>query len=125
MPLLAAAILAFTPGIRTPSGNIACFVSHGILHCEIAQAAYRPRLQQRCLARESLDWHGFEVAAAERGRVTCSGGILYDTPPRYRTLAYGAVRRIGAIRCTSRITGLTCTAGMHGLLISRQSWRAW
>ena len=33
MPLLVAAILAFTPGIRTPTGNVSCFVSHRVLHC--------------------------------------------------------------------------------------------
>jgi hypothetical protein len=123
--LLAAAILAFTPGIKTPSGNISCFASHGTLHCEIAQASYRPRLQRACLSRASLDWHGFELSPTERGTTTCSGGVLYDTPPRYRTLAYGRTWRSGAITCTSRVTGLTCSARGHGMFISRASWRGW
>jgi eukaryotic-like serine/threonine-protein kinase len=124
MPLLAALVLALTPGIRTPSGNIACFVSHGTLRCQIAQAAYRPQLQRQCLTRASLDWHGFELSRTEGGRPSCSGGILTG-PPSYRTLAYGSSRNAGDVTCTSRITGLTCTIGGHGLFISRASWRGW
>lgn len=125
MHLLAAFIVAFTPGIKTPSGNITCFVSRGTLRCEIAQASYRSQLQRACHAQASLDWHGFEVSPSERGVRTCSGGALYDAPPRYRTLAYGRTWRIGSVTCTSRITGLTCRAGAHGLFISRASWRGW
>lgn len=125
MHLLAAAVLAFTPGIRTPSKNITCFVSHATLHCQIAVAAYRDKLQSLCMKDASLDWHGFEVSTIARATPTCSGGILYDSPPRYHVLAYGASWRVGAITCTSRITGLTCTAGKHGLFVSRASWRGW
>ena len=124
MPLLAALVLALTPGIRTPTGNIACFVSHGTLRCQIAQAAYRPQLQRQCLTQASLDWHGFELSRTERGGPSCSGGIL-PGPPSYRTLAYGSSWQAGGVTCTSRITGLTCTAGEHGLFISRASWRGW
>ena len=120
-----ALLVALVLGIATPSGNIKCFVGHGTLHCQIAQAAYRPQLQRACLSHASLDWHGFELSATERGTTTCSGGVLYDTPPRYRTLAYGLRWRDGAFTCTSRVTGLTCTAGSHGLFISRASWRGW
>jgi len=125
MHLLAALIVAVTPGIRTPTGNITCFVSHGTLHCQIAQSAYRRQLQQQCTAKVSLDWVGFEVGPAERARPTCSGGALFDTPPKFQTLAYGRVWSIDAITCTSRVTALTCTARGHGIVISRQSWRGW
>ena len=119
MTLLAAAVLAFTPGIRTPTGNISCFVSHRVLHCELGHSDYHPRCAD-------LDWHGFELAAAGRVQITCSGGILYDTKPIYRTLAYGRTWRDAAFVCTSRRTGLTCTNRTgHGLFLSRQSWRAW
>ena len=116
MHLLIAAIVALAPGIRTPSGNISCFVSHGVLHCAIRSASYRPR----CV---DLDWHGWELSARGRVEVTCSGGILYDSPPRYRTLAYGDTWRSGAFSCTSRRTGLTCrNAAAHSLFVSRESW---
>ena len=119
MAFLAAALIALTPGIRTPTGNISCFVSHRVLHCELRVAAYRPRCAD-------LDWHGFELAARGRAQVTCSGGVLYDRKPAYRTLAYGRTWRFAAFTCVSRITGLTCSAGNgHGLFVSRQSYRLW
>jgi len=125
----AAALLVPLPGLRSPSGNITCFVSGGVLHCAIAHADYSATLQRRCFTRASVEWHGFELAARGAGRVTCSGGILYDPDterPRYVTLAYGASRRLGVFACTSRITGVTCTSPAgHGLFVSRESWRAW
>lgn len=128
MPLLAALVLAFTPGIKSPSGNISCFVSRASLHCRVAQASYRSQLQQRCQANAGLDWHGFELSTTEKATSTCSGGALYDPrqgAPRYTTLAYGKRWHSGVVTCVSRITGLTCTAGTHGVFISRQWWRGW
>lgn len=119
MALLVAAVIALTPGIRTPSGNISCFVSHRILHCAIRSSQYRPH----CV---DLDWHGWELAATGRPQVTCSGGILYDEKPTYRTLAYGRTWKVAVFTCVSRITGLMCSSPSgHGLFVSRQSWRGW
>lgn len=100
------------------------------MYCTIRRADYAGRLQARCLAPPTgLDWHGFELGARTRGRVVCSGGILYspDTQvPRYRTLPYGRTWRHGAFACTSRRTGVTCrNHSGHGLFVSRESWRAW
>jgi hypothetical protein len=116
MLLLATVLAAVTPGIRTPTGNIACFVSHRVLHCEIRSAAYRPRCTD-------LDWHGWEMTARGRVQITCSGGILYDTPPHYVTLAYGRSWHVGPFTCVSRRTGMSCRnlAG-HALFVSRDSW---
>jgi len=122
--LLVAVILAVAPGIRTPSKNIDCYAAHGALRCQIAQAAYATQLKRRCQARASLDWHGFELSPTERGTPRCSGGIILG-PPRYQILAYGSTWHTGAITCTSRRTGLTCTTSAHGLFISRASWRGW
>jgi hypothetical protein len=124
------------PGIRSPSGNIRClFVppprgsTVSVLHCSIAHASYAADLQHQCSAMPAgLDWHGFELTAARKGAVTCSGGILYDPSterPTYSTLAYGKTWRHGPYTCVSRVTGVTCTTTRgHGLFISRQSWRA-
>jgi hypothetical protein len=114
-------------GIRTPTRNIACAATTGALRCTIARASYAKALQARCTAPPTgLDWHGFELTAAGRGAVTCSGGVLIAGPVRYVTLAYGKTWRHGAYTCASRATGLTCRnrAG-HGLFLSRESWRAW
>jgi len=116
MALLAALVLAVTPGIRTPTGNISCVVSHDVLHCGIRSAGYRVRCAD-------LDWHGWEMTARSRVQITCSGGILYDSPPRYRTLAYGRSWRRGPFTCTSQRVGLTCrNAAGHALFVSRQRW---
>jgi hypothetical protein len=119
------AAAASLPGVRTPSGNIRCAATPAALHCDIAQASYRARLQARCITPpSSLDWHGFELTPTGKGAVTCSGGILVMGPVRYVTLAYGRSWHYGAYTCRSRVTGLTCTnrAG-HGLFLSRLSYR--
>ena len=131
----AAAPAAQLPGVRTPSGNIACFVvpvrptTHSNLLCTIRSSSYSGLLQRRCIAPPTgLDWHGFKLPDRGRAHVVCSGGILYDGRDHsvLRTLAYGSVWHNGPYTCLSRRTRLTCTNGpAHGLIISRAEWRAW
>jgi hypothetical protein len=142
LAILAALLLAATvpaaqaaktplPGLVTPSGNIHCFYvpgPPGHLLCDIHQAAYSKQEQAGCMARAGLDWHGWEIYSTRKTVTTCSGGILYNSntgTPKYTTLAYGKTWRFAAFTCTSRVTGLTCSARGHGILISRASWRGW
>src|SRR5919204_2571088 len=87
------------PGIRSPSGNIRCLFVPGkpaVLRCDIGRADYAKTLQERCITRATVDWHGFELPAAGKGAITCTGGILYtpDTQrPAYKTLPYGRTWR--------------------------------
>ena len=129
------AAAARLPGVKTPSRNISCFyvpvrpTTHSNLLCNIKQAVYTGALQRRCISPPiGLDWHGFELSDTKKGSIVCTGGIMYDArdTPTYITLAYGKTWRYRSFRCTSRVTGLTCTnrAG-HGLFLSRESWRAW
>ena len=123
--LAASALSAPLPGVRTPTHNITCAVTPAALHCDIAQASYRARLQRGCIAPPTgLDWHGFELTPNGKGAITCSGGVLVMGPVRYVTLRYGRTWRNGTYTCRSRLTGLTCTnrAG-HGLSLSRASYR--
>ena len=123
--LAASALSAPLPGVRTPTHNITCAVTPAALHCDIAQASYRTRLQKGCIAPPTgLDWHGFELTPSGKGAITCSGGVLVMGPVRYVTLRYGRTWRNGTYTCRSRLTGLTCTnrAG-HGLSLSRASYR--
>ena len=120
------------PGFHSPSRNIKCLYVPGrpaVLRCEIAHARYARRLQNRCMSRASVDWHGFELSARRRGAITCSGGILYnpDTQrPAYVNLAYGKTWRQGVFTCRSTVRGVTCrNRGRHGLFVSRESWRTW
>jgi ribonuclease HI len=120
------------PGFHSPSGNIKCLYVPGrptVLRCKIAHADYAQSLQNRCMSRASLDWHGFELNATREGLVTCSGGILYNPNtqrPSYVNLPYGKTWRQGVFTCRSRVSGVTCrNREGHGLFISRQAWRTW
>jgi hypothetical protein len=121
------------PGVVSPSGNIRCLYVPGRpaanLLCSIGAAAYASELQNRCMSRASLDWHGFELGATRKASTVCSGGILYDVDrqqPVYKALAYGNVWRRGPFTCSSRVTGITCASRAgHGLFLSRASWRLW
>jgi hypothetical protein len=133
MIALALTVLALVPlpGIRTPSGNISCFYVPGgsSLLCDIKPASYLKQVQNQCMARAGLDWHGFTLNATRKGDIVCSGGILYNSNknyPSYHTLAYGKTWKFSVYTCTSRLTGLTCVSRTgHGLFISRESWRGW
>ena len=112
------------PGFRSPTGNIKCFVVKS-LYCEIDKANYRQRLQARC----DLDWHGFELNAANRARSYCTSNAAYNMGterPNNAKLAYGKSFRHGVFTCLSRVTGVTCrNRHGHGLFVSRQAWRTW
>jgi surface antigen len=118
------------PGFRSPTGNIRCFVGTS-LYCSIRRADYAAKLQAHCLKPDGsgVDWHGFKLRQATRGKVYCTSNPPYDTGkqrPSYRLLAYGKSFAHGSFTCASRVTGITCRnrAG-HGIFISRRSWRAW
>ena len=124
-----AAAATTLPGFHSPSGNIRCLLLAGKpanLLCTIGQASYTKQLQDQCMARASVDWHGFMLPSARKATPNCSGGILYTQPPVYVNLAYGTSWSRGGFTCDSRVGGVTCrsTHG-HGLFLSRLSWRAW
>ncbi|HEU5363441.1 MAG TPA: DUF6636 domain-containing protein [Gaiellaceae bacterium] len=130
-----AALAAPLPGVKTPSRNISCFVvpikptTRSDLLCDVHRASYLRKVQNTCMARVSLDWHGFSLPQAGRASLVCSGGILYDIgrdTPTYTVLGYGRAWHSHGFTCRSRTTGLTCTNGHgHGLFLSRQSYRLW
>jgi hypothetical protein len=63
------------------------------------------------------------------GRTICPGDDEGDAGPLAfeqvaRVLAYGRTLRVGGIRCTSAVTGLTCrNRSGHGFFLSRERWR--
>jgi hypothetical protein len=122
------------PGIRSPTGNIACLLLPSpsrVLLCTVDHADYAVRLQARCLgpAGAGVDWHGFTLSPTGKGLRNCSGGSQYNPAtqqPSFVTLAYGTTRRIGSFTCASSRDGLTCRNRRgHGLFLSLQAWRAW
>jgi uncharacterized protein DUF6636 len=121
------------PGFRSPSGNISCLILGGTpatLLCKIAHADYAKELQARCMgpAGAGVDWHGFELSAARKGAIVCSGGALYPGTdrPSYVTVPYGKTWRQKMFSCSSRVTGVNCSnPNGHGFFLSRQTWRVW
>jgi hypothetical protein len=129
------------PGFRSPSGNISClFVPSAVtdngertpatLLCKIAHADYAKQLQGRCMGPTGagVDWHGFELTAARKGAIVCSGGALYPGAdrPSYVTLPYGKTWRQKMFSCSSRVSGVNCSnPNGHGFFLSRQTWRVW
>ena len=121
------------PGFRSPSGNISCLFLGGTpatLLCKIAHADYAKQLQDRCMgpAGAGVDWHGFELTAARKGTIVCSGGALYPGTdrPSYVTLPYGKTWRQKMFSCSSRVIGVNCSnPNGHGFFLSRQTWRVW
>jgi hypothetical protein len=133
--LLAAAVLVIhpLPALRTPSGNISCFVTpapNATLHCSLRRADYAHYMESvRCGPPIGLDWAGFTLPARTKAQVTCSGGILYNPStqkPRYVVVPYGHTWHAGPFDCHSTFSGLGCSNHTgHGLFISRETWRLW
>jgi hypothetical protein len=130
-----AARTAALPGVKTPTRNISCFyvpikpTTRGNLLCAVARSSYSRAEQDGCQARVGLDWHGFELSDRGQAKPVCTGGALYDIGrdrPAFVVLAYGRTWHSHRFKCTSRVTGLTCTNGRgHGLFLSRESRRLW
>ena len=131
--LAALAVIHPLPALKTPSGNISCFVTPGppaALHCSLKQADYAHVMQTvKCGPPIGLDWAGFTLPARAKAAVTCSGGILYSPEkqrPRYVVVPYGTTWHAGPFDCRSQISGLGCSNHTgHGLFISRETWRLW
>ena len=123
------------PGVRSPSGSVHCFVlsarkQPALLLCSVTHARYAKALEKRCAGPKGhgVDWHGFELATAGKGGVSCSGGALITGKqiPRYVSLANGKAWRHGAFTCVSQAKGLYCQSKKgHGLFMSQSSWQAW
>jgi hypothetical protein len=131
--LAALAVIHPLPALKTPSGNISCFVTpapRATLHCSLKQATYAHFMQTvKCGPPIGLDWAGFGLGAFRKAHVECSGGILYSPEtqrPRYVLAAYGTTWHAGPFDCRSLVSGLTCSSHTgHGFFISRETWRVW
>jgi hypothetical protein len=120
LTLLATGVLASVPTpasaalrtFRSPTGNLGC-----MFHSDSGI----PR-QVRC------EWRGGNdraVVLTERGkgkRIKITDTVL---DPKAKVLAYGRTTKFGALRCTSRSTGITCrsTRSSHGFTVSVQRQR--
>lgn len=99
---------------RTPSANIGCAIDATYVRCDVLKSrAPIPPRPRSC----DLDWgNSFAMAARGRPKRQCNGDT---TLGRHPVLGYGKTIRAGAIRCTSRRSGLTCrNASGHGWFLS-------
>ena len=112
---MALAVTATTPAaaatkrFQTPSRNIVCLYS----------SSGGPGPHLRCDVR-SLNDTAFTLDRTHRGkrvRVT-------DAVPAGPVLRYGRALQLGALRCRSRRTGMTCrSSSRHGFFLSRARQR--
>jgi hypothetical protein len=110
VPATASAKVKF---FHSPSGNIQCEMASkdsrgNYAYCQ----TFKP------LASANLGLNGHTKV--------CSGSsCVGDGPPEAFTLGYGKAVRLGAFRCTSRTTGMTCrvVGKGHGFTISHSGIR--
>jgi hypothetical protein len=120
----AASARAAFVGFQSPSKNIGCSLDslHGkwAVRCDIAERTWTPPPKPKSC---DLDFgQGVGMGSHGRAGFVCAG----DTDLHIgKVLAYGHSITRGVIRCTSRVTGMTCvnTHHHHGFFISRQSVR--
>lgn len=108
----------------TPSRNIGCIAlsTSGVwdLRCDIREHSYRAPAQPSSCQEDYGD--SLTLARTGRARWTCHGDTALPPANGYgfRTLRYGTSLRAGPFRCTSRVSGMTCTnASGKGFVISR------
>lgn len=113
-------------GFRTPSGNIHCMLVHGdadgdSARCMIGEADWvAPPKPADC----DLDWgSSLSVGTRDGAGFGCYGDTVVD--PGNPLLDYGQSSALAGVRCTSRETGVTCTAAAtgHGFELSRAAYR--
>jgi hypothetical protein len=114
---------------KSPSGNINCYLfsaQGGVADCIVRQASWpnAPKKPASC----TLDWAPTEVQLVKRH--VSVGGCRGDVGPRCyaggdrcSVLAYGHAITMGAIRCSSATSGITCrrtTGSRPGFRIARE-----
>jgi ribosomal protein L34E len=112
---------------KTPSGNIVCGYdtrAGSAVECGIKSGLRPPPKAVQC---DAGDFSDKRISLHGTGRATlgvCAGDpgpLLPEVQAKAAVLPYGASKRIGAIVCTSKTTGLTCrNASGHGFFLSRE-----
>ena len=108
---------------HSPSKNIYCVIfkyqGKASGRCDIKQRAWpAPHRPHSC----HLDYgNGAEVGPHGKGHYTCAGDTVIAA--HHKALPYGQSIKLGAVKCTSRRTGMTChnVKTDHGFTISREA----
>jgi hypothetical protein len=109
-----------TAYFRTPSGNIACFISRQVVNCVIAKADWQPPGDPSCPVSAG------RFAAFEGDTPTIQCGMPSPPSEASDVLPYGERIVIEPYRCTSQERGVTCDTldGVHGVFLSRERFGA-
>jgi uncharacterized protein DUF6636 len=108
---------------RSPSGNIGCMIVSGTARCDIKQRTWSPPPRPASCPNIVDFGQGVELDGSSPGRLVCAGDTALD--PAAVSLPYGTDTVVGAFRCESRTSGMTCvnpTSG-HSFFISIGSYR--
>ena len=108
---------------HSPSENVYCIIfrfrGRATGRCDIMQRSWpAPPRPRSC----HLDYgNGAEVGPHGKGHYTCAGDTILGQGNR--VVRYGHSIKLGAIKCTSRRTGITCRniKTDHGFTISREA----
>jgi hypothetical protein len=105
-----------TADFRTPSGNIACFMSRQFVNCVIAEADWQPPGDPSCPVSAGR----FVAFEGDTPTIQCGN----PSPPSEASdvLPYGQRIVIEPYRCTSQERGVTCDTldGTHRVFLSRE-----
>jgi len=90
---------------QTPSKNIACALYENVLRCDLKESTAKlPPRPQDC----ELDWGNFFTMGLKGAAArACAGDTIFG--PNDLVLDYGKTWERGGFRCSSEMTGLTCT----------------
>jgi hypothetical protein len=103
----------------SPSRNLGCYVTTTSVRCDAIAFSYTPPPKP---ASCHLNWGpSIHVTTSGRARFGCISDTVDGS---MRILRYGDSIAIASFRCTSRITGVTCsdTRDGHGFRIARASY---
>jgi hypothetical protein len=130
----ALAVLALAPGagaaavqhhtfFESPSRNIGCVILGGTARCDIAKRTWSLPARPASCPDEVDFGQGLTVSTHGPSALVCAGDTAMD--PSAAVLPYGETDQVGALACTSALTGMTCRSARtgHGFFISRASYR--
>lgn len=108
---------------KTPTGNIGCYIDADNARCDIRNRDWPLPPRPAGCTTETDYGQGLTVSGGGRGELVCAGDTALD--PGAKVLDYGASSKAGAMTCTSRKPGVTCTNGdtRHGFFLARERYR--
>jgi Family of unknown function (DUF6636) len=120
----AAAATVHFATFKSPSANIGCMIIGGTARCDIKKKSW-PLPARPSTCPKIVDFgQGMIVTGSGSGHLVCAGDTVLD--PTAKVVPYNTDTIVGAFRCESRTSGMTCTNTRtgHGFFLSIQTYRA-